>query len=155
MSEFEVRIVRLAPMRVASAYGFGASPEGEAWRKILAWAESQGLPHDVQPGRFFGFDNPVPSPGSPNYGYEQWMVLEADAEVEASEDVTIKTVEGGLYAVTRCNLPKIGEAWRQLGAWREASGYACGHQQCVEEALSPIGSPFEDIVMDIYLSVAG
>jgi AraC family transcriptional regulator len=153
MSEFEVRMVRLEPMRVASAHGFGTSPESKAWDKILTWARAQGVPDEVQPGRFFGFDNPVPSPGSPNYGYEQWLVLDPDADVEASEDVTIKTFEGGLYAVARCKLPQIGATWKRLVTWRETSAYKCGHRQCLEEALTPVGTPFEDIVLDIYLPV--
>jgi hypothetical protein len=43
MEEFGVRIVRLAPMRVASAYGFGASPEELAWGTLLEWARASGL----------------------------------------------------------------------------------------------------------------
>ena len=38
MSDNDVQIVRLEPMRVASAYGFGESPELEAWEKILDFA---------------------------------------------------------------------------------------------------------------------
>lgn len=153
MSKFEVRIVRLAPVRVASSYGFGSSPEGEAWRKILAWAEAAGVPHEVQPGRYFGFNNPNPSPGSPNYGYEQWLVLDADATPQSSPDITIKSFAGGLYAVTRCTLPQIGAAWQQLSAWRETSAYRHGHHQWLEEAVSPLGTPFENMVMDIYLPI--
>ena len=43
MNELEVQIVRLEPMRVASATGFGESPEPLAWNTILTWAESKGL----------------------------------------------------------------------------------------------------------------
>ena len=43
MSELEVRIVNLEPLRVASASGFGEQPELEAWDKILSWANSQGV----------------------------------------------------------------------------------------------------------------
>ena len=35
MSELDVRIVKLEPMRVASAHGFGTNPEEQAWDKIL------------------------------------------------------------------------------------------------------------------------
>ena len=52
MEELNVRIVRLAPMRVASAYGFGASPEGIAWQTLLDWAKAGGL-LDVAPGAAF------------------------------------------------------------------------------------------------------
>jgi hypothetical protein len=42
MSELEIRIVELEPMRVASVYGFGESPELQAWEKLIAWAGPKG-----------------------------------------------------------------------------------------------------------------
>ena len=64
MEELNVRIVRLAPMRVASAYGFGPSPEEIAWQTLLDWAKAGGL-LDVEPApRFFGFNNPNPAPAA-------------------------------------------------------------------------------------------
>jgi DNA gyrase inhibitor GyrI len=155
MSELTVRMVQLEPARVAAAHGFGASPEDEAWRKILAWARAQGIDESVHLGRYFGFNNPSPSPASPNYGYEQWLILKPGETPAASDDITLKTFEGGLYAVTRCTLPQIGEAWRQLGVWRETSAYRAAHHQWLEEAVSPLGTPFDDMVLDIYLPVAG
>jgi hypothetical protein len=80
MSELIVQIVRLEPTRVAAALGYGASPEMEAWGKLLAWAESQGLLAEIHKHRFFGFNNPNPSPGSPNYGYEQWMTVDSSIQ---------------------------------------------------------------------------
>jgi hypothetical protein len=75
MSELNMRIVKLDAMRVASAQGFGENPEEQAWEKLLAWAEPQGLLADQDAVRFFGFNNPNPSPGSPNYGYDQWVTV--------------------------------------------------------------------------------
>ena len=43
MDKLDVRITRLEPMRVASALGFGAVPETEAWEKLLSWARSEGF----------------------------------------------------------------------------------------------------------------
>jgi DNA gyrase inhibitor GyrI len=103
MSELDVRIVKLEPMRVASAFGFGEQPEYEAWEKILTWAKSVGIT-DFEGYRFFGFNNPSPSPGNPNYGYEQWMTV--DADVQPGEGIDIKEFAGGLYAVTR-SLPDL------------------------------------------------
>ena len=70
MSQLDVRIVKLEPMTVASAYGFGKEPEGIASRKLVAWAKPKGLFDDPAQHPTFGFNNPDPSPGSPNYGYE-------------------------------------------------------------------------------------
>ena len=51
MSKLEVRIVTLEPMRVASAYGFGPSPEEIAWEKMLAFAKKKGFGDDITEGK--------------------------------------------------------------------------------------------------------
>jgi DNA gyrase inhibitor GyrI len=155
MSELDVRIVELEPMRVASAHGFGKSPEEQAWTKLIAWAQGKGLLDDLATRRFYGFNDPDPSPGSPNYGYEQWMTVGPDVASEG--EVEIKTVPGGLYAVARCTLGTIGEVWKRLVTWREDSTYNPAAHQWLEEALTPpvdlqIGSP--DAVLDLHLPIA-
>ncbi len=148
MSKIEVRIVHLEPLHVAAALGFGPSPEAIAWDKLLTWMKSQGLSQ----GRFFGFNNPSPTPGSPNYGYEQWVTVGPDAQ--PAGDITIKDFPGGMYAVARCKLPQITATWNALSAWREDSPYKAAHHQWLEECLSPVRTPFDDLVMDIYQPIA-
>jgi effector-binding domain-containing protein len=153
MSELEVRIVQMEPMRVASALGFGESPEPLAWEKILAFGESKGL--DIEAARFFGFNNPNPSPGSPNYGYEQWMTVGPDVEGEG--DVTIKEIPARRYAVARCEgIDTIGEDWRKLALWFEESPYKKPPHwhECLEELLTPPDAPYEEYVFDLYLPLA-
>ena len=155
MQELNVRIVRLEPLRVASALGFGPSPESLAWEKVLAWAAQNSVLGDAQ-ARWFGFNNPSPSAGSPNYGYEQWVTVGPDAQ--ASGDVEIKQFGGGLYAVARCDLGHIGEVWRELVAWRERSRYRPAHHQWLEESVSPpqttaaVGADYAQL--DLYLPIA-
>ena len=62
MSELDVRIIKLEPMRVASLYGFGEQPETEAWEKLVAWGEPKGYldEHKKHRTRIFGFNNPDP-----------------------------------------------------------------------------------------------
>ncbi len=154
MSELDVRIVKLEPMRVASAHGFGESPEPQAWDKLLTWAESKGLLADREAVRFFGFNNPSPSPGSPNYGYEQWMTVGSD--VEAEGEIEIKEFPGGLYAVARCEgLDNIGEMWQRLVLWGDDSPHKKGHHQCLEEFLSPLDvmDQPDQYVFDLYLPI--
>jgi DNA gyrase inhibitor GyrI len=144
-----VRIVRLEPMRVASALGFGSSPEMMAWEKIIAFAQENGL-LDKADTRYFGFNNPSPSPGSPNYGYEQWVTV--GPLVAATADVAVKEFGGGLYGVLRCEgIPQIGACWKELVTWFENSHYQHGAQQWLEEALTPPGTPEEAMVLDLYL----
>lgn len=152
MSDLEVRIVQMEPMRVASAHGFGTSPEEQAWNKILAFAEAKGIDH--KDARFFGFNNPNPSPGSPNYGYEQWMTV--NSQVQGEGEVTIKEIPARLYAVARCEgLGNIGEVWKQLVLWFEDSPYKKPphYDQCLENLLTPPDLPFDEHVFDLYLPI--
>ena len=153
MSDLEVRIVTLEPMRVASSYGFGASPEGLAFEKIEAFAAANNLLQEGKLTHTYGFNHPDPSPGSPNYGYEVWLPV--NDEVAAQDDIEIKMVPGGLYAVTRLiGLQHIGDLWKQLARWRESSKYKCGNHQWLEHLLSPADVPFEEYIFDLYLPIA-
>jgi DNA gyrase inhibitor GyrI len=150
MSEIEVRIVKLEPVRVASAYGFGEQPEYKAWDTLLSWVKSRGI--NLQEQRFFGFNNPNPSPGSPNYGYEQWMTV--SPEEKPTEGIEIKDYSGGLHAVTRCEgLQHIGDIWKQLAVWREDSKYQEAHHQWLEECFTPEAERLEDYVFDLYAPI--
>jgi AraC family transcriptional regulator len=158
MTELDVRIIRLEPIRVAAALGFGESPEPLAWKKILSWAESMGLlKGDV---RFLGFNNPNPSPGSPNYGYEQWITV--GAGVQGKGEIEVKEFPGGLYAVVRCKgLQNIPSIWKELASWVETSTYKMGQHPWLEESMAPPRSIAdlenlspEALVLDLYCPIA-
>ena len=150
MAEGEVRIVRLEPMRVASTLGFGPQPELEAWDKLMTWARATNHLDGTQ--RYFGFNNPNPMPGSPNYGYEQWMTVGPDVEPVA--DVEIKNFEGGLFGVLRCSgLATIEEDWGRLAAWLEASTHRADDRECLEELLSSPVLPHTEWVFDLYVAI--
>jgi DNA gyrase inhibitor GyrI len=152
MDKLQVRIVELEPMRVASVHAYSATPEHDAWEKLIAWAEPKGRLEDRASYRIFGFNNPNPSPGSPNYGYEFWITV--GPEVETGEGAEIVTFNGGRYAVTRCvGVPQIGETWKRLNTWIEDSGYQHGSHQWLEENLSPVGTPDEELLMDLYMPI--
>ena len=148
-----VRIIRLEPMRVASFYGFSKTPEIEAHQKCKGWLKEMGLLDQPDMYRSFGFNNPDPTPGSPNYGYELWIPI--DPNVEVGENIEIKEVPGGLYGVTGCdNIETIGQDWKRLMAWRETSHYKFGSHQCLEELLTK--SPQvkeEDYRFDLYIPI--
>ncbi len=153
MSELEVRIVEMEPMRVACSHGFGTNPEGQAGDKMLAFMELKGLKYEDV--RWFGFNNPSPQPGSPNYGYDVWVTVPPDVEGEG--EITIQEIPTRLYAVTRFkNLENIGKVWRQLVLWFEDSSYKKPPHwhQCLENLLTPPGTPPEEFVFDLYLPIA-
>lgn len=151
----DVRIVDLPPMRVASALGYGKNPEDQAATMIGEFARKIGIEPGSPAYRTFGFDNPGPSPGSPNYGYEIWLVVGPD--VEAEEPIEIKDIPGGKYAVTRfTGLPQIGDCWRALVAWFEDSPYTRPPNWAngLEEILNPTETDPEKWVFDLYLPIA-
>lgn len=151
MPDIEVRIIQLEPMRVASARGFGEQPETQAWSKLLDWAKQQGI-EDLSNHRFFGFNNPNPSPGSPNYGYEQWMTV--DKGLDPAQGIEFKDFPGGLYAVTRSEgLQNITDNWKRLVVWREESKYREAHHQWLEECFTPQAERLEDFVFDLYAPI--
>ncbi|MCB9135928.1 MAG: GyrI-like domain-containing protein [Anaerolineales bacterium] len=155
MSSTEIRIVKLNEMRVASVLGYGPQPEDQAWKKLIAWAQPLGL-MDTAP-QIFGFNNPSPSPGSPNYGYELMIVVSPDLEVGG--DVEIKTFPGGLYAVARCEVTadpgeQIPAAWRSLVLWREQSRYQGASHQWLEEHIETAHLPEGQFTLDLYLPIA-
>lgn len=155
MSELDVRIVELEPMRVASVCAFSPSPEHDAWNKLVTWAQSKGLLDDPETHRIFGFNNPDPSPGSPNYGYEFWITVGPDAEPEG--DVRIQEFSGGPYAVTRCKgVGNITETWKQLVRWCEDSQYRCASHQWLEEHIGPVDTPQDEdeMLLDLYCPIA-
>jgi DNA gyrase inhibitor GyrI len=150
-------------MRVASLWAFGESPEDQVWEKLEAWAGPKGLLDHPEEHPIFGFNNPNPSAGSPNYGYELWIVVGPDVEPEG--DVRILDFGGGLYAVARCevvegDLENIGRTWKRLVAWREDSRYACATHQWLEKSVlipqwpGTSMSPGVDFVLDLYLPIA-
>lgn len=131
----DVQFVKLPAFRVASALGFGKQPETVAWRKVISWMKTQKLLDDLKQRRFFGFNNPSPSAGSPNYGYEQWVTVPEDAL--PGEGITIVDFPGGYFAALECELLHIGEKWGELVNWQAGSNYRMAHNQCLEECLNP------------------
>lgn len=152
MQEQDVKIVELEAMHVASALGFGTSPEIQVIEKLTGWLTRRGLMGGAAQPRIFGFNNPNPSLGSPNYGYELWATVGPD--VQGDEEITIKDFPGGLYAVLNFRGPgeAIPAAWQALVAWVEASSYRIADNVCLEEHIH-IDLQEEDIALGLYLPV--
>lgn len=155
MADLEVRIVKLAPMRVASVRATGEAPERDAWDKMRAWAERKGLLVDVENHPVFGFNNPPPSRDRKEYGYELWIRIDPGTEPEG--EIEVKEFPGGLYAVTACKLmgdPKgnVFEVWQELLEWVRRSKYAWRKTHELERARNPQASS-EDLVLDLHLPI--
>jgi predicted transcriptional regulator YdeE len=105
----------------------------------------------------FGFDNPPPSVGSPNYGYDVWMTV--DSSVQADGEVRIIDFSGGLYVVTRVEVKNpwedIPSTWQKLVKWMEASKYSQGRHQWLEEHIGPLNEHVNDLpfTLDLHLPI--
>jgi len=155
MTLTDVQIVDLPAMRVASALGFGPHPEDQAWKIMLEFAADAGIDLTTEGVRTFGFNNPNPSPGSENYGYEIWLPI--GPEIEARAPLEIKEVPAGRYAVARfTGLSNIGRTWQELVAWFEDGPYTAPptYQQCLEALLNPLEPDPEEYRFELYLPIA-
>jgi AraC family transcriptional regulator len=151
----DVKIVRLEPIRVACVNGYGSEPESLAFKKMSAYVEAKGLKTDGQQHRFFGYNNPNPAPGSPNYGYDVWVTV--DQSFQSEGEVKVFDFPGGLYAVTSIRPitgEEIFETWQQLVTWRERSKYRSAHHQWLEEHIGDIDLSFPDLILDLYMPIA-
>jgi DNA gyrase inhibitor GyrI len=155
MSNLDVRIVKLPPMRVACVNGFGEGPEGIAFDKMKAWAAAHSLLGKQY--RLFGYNNPDPSPGSPNYGYDVWITV--DEAVQADGEARIIEFPGGLYAVTHLEVKDPGAdipgTWQKLVKWMESSKYRHGRHQWLEEHIGPLEAMAgeQPFTLDLHLPI--
>ncbi|TFF91479.1 ArsR family transcriptional regulator [Candidatus Thorarchaeota archaeon] len=160
-SELDVEIVELEPMTVASVRAISKSPEEDAWKKMVSFAEPRGLLKNLKKHPVFGFNNPNPSEGSDEYGYEFWIRI--DDSVELDDTVQRKEFKGGLYAVTRCNLTKelqsdflpehgMLEGWALLQHWVKENDYRHGKHQWLEKSVNPTEVD-EDHLLDLYMPI--
>lgn len=156
MDKQEVRIVNLPAMRVASFHAFSASPETDAFSKTFSWAKAHGYWKQPPEVRIFGFNNPDPSEGSPNYGYEFWLTV--GPEVQEDAQVKIKEFPGGLYAVMYCDVSGdsydiIPSTWGKLVKWRDSTHYRHGNHQWLEEHLTRADTNDAGFTLDLYLPI--
>lgn len=151
MSNLKVEIEELDGFDYLRFHGFGESPETLAAEKLTAWAEPRGL-LDTPQNPIYGFNNPNPSKGSPNYGYEFWLVV--DPARDDVGEMEALHFDGGLYAVAVSETgPEIGEIWGKLVKWREGSKYHHASHQWMEKALTFTTATFETMRLGLYLPI--
>jgi len=157
MPNLDVRIVRLEPMRVACAHVIGEEPEHDAWVKLHEWAEPRGLLNDIEKHPAFGFNNPNPTEGNNEYGYELW--IRVDPGTDSEGNIVVRDFPGGLFAVTTCKLMNdqngnVPEVWMKLYEWVKASEYEWRKTQALEKPHDVVSSD-EDLFLDLYLPIEG
>jgi DNA gyrase inhibitor GyrI len=150
----EIKIANLEPMRVASFYAFGPTPEIEAWKKMADWAGPRGW-LDSEEHPVFGFNNPEPTEDGPEYGYEVWMKV--GAEIRPAGDVRIGDFNGGPYAVARCNVAgdpsrNIPAGWQHLAEWCNANNRNFGYHPALERFITGMDD-MDKLILELYCPI--
>ncbi|TFG02038.1 MAG: ArsR family transcriptional regulator [Promethearchaeota archaeon] len=151
--KLQVRFERLPPMRVAVFNsGLSKSPEEKTWKKLRAWAEPKGFLANLDEHPIYGFNNPSPSPGKKEYGYELWIKIPPDFQ---EEGLICKEIPEQLYSVTRCEIndpyKDIPQTWMRLVDWTKRNGKKISSKPCLEKTVS--SSDPDDFIMDLYLPI--
>ena len=142
-------------MRVASVYAFGTNPEGEAWKKLVAWAKPKGLLNNIDEHPIFGFNNPNPVSEDSKYGYELW--IKVTPEIEPEGETRIIEFLGGLYAVARCEAlgepyKNIPSTWQSLADWCKENNHKLGYHHALERFITSGDKP-DNLVLDLYCPI--
>ncbi len=154
MGKFKVRIEELGPMRVVVFRGYSKTPEMEAHGHVVAFAKEKGLIDKDNRIKTFGFNKPAPwVTKEDDYGYELWVVI--DSNLDVPPYLLVKDFPGSTCAVTSIEkLADIGDAWEYLYQWvGESIKYKHAHMDGLEEVLSPLGTPEENLAFNLYLPV--
>lgn len=137
----DIKVLKeLEPMRVAYCCYVGKDPEQHAFELLIKWIVQNKLDLKEPQYRIFGYNNPSPlTPDQEEYGYEVCITIPDDIKKE-TDNIKIKYLEGGLYAVTSVTRSdNIGEeimkAWQRFSNWIKGSKYSYGGHQWLEEHL--------------------
>lgn len=148
-----VNFKRLKKMRVVSFHAISKSPEMEAISKLTNWAEKNQIPIDNVNHPTFGFNNPSPTPGKDEYGYEIWLKVDSDFKSD-DDEIVIKDIPGAYYAVTTSwQLSTISRDWKNLVRWAKEHEYDIRKDiPCLERAHVQ-GVSEDELVLDLYLPI--
>jgi DNA gyrase inhibitor GyrI/predicted transcriptional regulator len=155
VNEMKIKTIKLPKMRVVSFHvKESQTPEEEAFNLLKAWAEPQGLFKKPDNHQVYGFNNPNPSKENPAYGYEFWITVDEDFAVDKSQSV--KTFEGGLYAVKTCKgVENIAPTWGELVKIIEESDYnPTKTHQWLEHHLTPQVSNPNELLLELYAPIS-
>lgn len=158
MSQPLIKIVQLPPQHVAYVCSISQTPEEDSWKKLSDWAKPLGLFDNRAAHTTYGYNNPPPqnpeNPQDETYGYE--VCLTIDDITNPPLSIPTKTLNGGLYAVTRVKgVWNIYQGWLALDQWaNKHPKYAFDedNEPGLEENLTPFILP-DEMVFDLYFPI--
>ncbi len=150
-----LKIVQLPKLRVVSFHAKDSkTPEEEAWTMLENWAKSKDMFNRPDIHQIYGFNNPDPTKEQPLYGYEFWITVNDDFEVESGK--TVKSFDGGLYAVMSCGgVENITPTWGKLVERVSESKYTLVKtHQWLEHHVDPHNTDLNTFVLDLYAPIS-
>ncbi|MDA3852084.1 MAG: effector binding domain-containing protein [Spirochaetaceae bacterium] len=127
-----VEIKELPQATQMAFQAFGVEPESQAWQKLEQWVKEKNFPLEEN-SEIYGFNNPDPTAGNQQYGYEFRLTLPEDFKAAAKDEII--NYPGGKYSTASFVLKtgeEIPKAWAILSDWFESSEYKKGNHQWLE-----------------------
>jgi DNA gyrase inhibitor GyrI len=122
LTDKDVRIIYLPPMKIASIHLVGNEPEGKTLECINNFIQKNGLAKIKPDFRHFGFNNPDDIPDDdPKHGYERWVSIPENMLVK--EPFVKKAFSGGIFAAHMIPWGLWDEGWLPLHSWMRTSSY--------------------------------
>ena len=110
----DMRIIYVPPMQVASFHLKGENKEDEVNKNISEFITSNNLVEKKPDFRRIGFNNPAGDNAGSSLGYESWVSIPEDMEVQPP--FVKKKFQGGVYAAKMIRFGEFQE-WGNLWQW--------------------------------------
>jgi AraC family transcriptional regulator len=149
----EVRIERVAPMRVAFVRHVGPYNQvGAAWARLMSWAAPKGLFARRLTMLGIVYDDPEVTPAD-KVRYDACVTV--DESIKPEGDIGVQEVGGGDFAVATHRGPydKLGDTYARLcGQWLPSSGREARSAPSFEiYHNSPFDTLPADLLTDVYV----
>ena len=148
----QVHFETLPPMRIVSFHVISKTPENDASKKMQKWMKENNIFFDSDSHPTFGFDNPKPTRGKEEYGYEFW--LKVDDDFEPKDDVKVKDIPSFQYVVTTSwRLTDVGRDWKHLDRWIKEHNYEIIRDTPCLERAHISGVAEEELILDLMVPI--
>jgi len=133
----DIKVLKtLESMKVATYMSYDKEPEHKAISRLVQMAKY----NNFEEYRMFGYD--VSDSTKDEYGYEACITIPENFK-SLEDDINIKEIPEGKYAVTCVNVKDIRYAWKMFSNWLKISPYKHGEHQCLEEHIEGINDEME------------
>lgn len=133
----DIKVLKtLKSMKVATYMAYAKESEHEAISKLVLMAKD----NNFEEYRMFGYD--ISDSTKNEYWYEACITIPENFK-NLDDDINIKEIPEGKYAVTCVNVKDIRYAWKMFSNWLKISSYKHGKHQWLEELIEGINDEME------------